>query len=138
MALSSPKKKTSQQDVLSEINVTPFIDVMLVLLIIFMVTAPLSTVNIPMDLPKSNSEVTQTDAEPIVISINEKKELFIGTDLISKDQLNQKLSNLTKGNKETRIYIQAAKQIPYNDFIEIINTLAKLGYSKVALVGEPQ
>ncbi|KAF1024525.1 MAG: Biopolymer transport protein ExbD [Acinetobacter bereziniae] len=138
MAFSSRKKKITQNEVISEINVTPFIDVMLVLLIVFMVVAPLSTVNVPLDLPKSNSQVTQSDAEPIVVSINEKLEIFIGDTGISKDLLAKKLTEKTKGDKEKRIYIQAAKAVPYNSFMELVNTLAKLGYSKVALVGEPQ
>lgn len=138
MAFSSQKKKISRHEVISEINVTPFIDVMLVLLIVFMVAAPLSTVNVPLDLPKSNSKVTQSDAEPIVLSINEKLEIFIGDKAINKNQINQILIEKTKGDKEKRIYIQAAKEVPYNNFMELVNTLAKLGYSKVALVGEQQ
>ena len=138
MAFSSQKKKRLQHEVISEINVTPFIDVMLVLLIVFMVAAPLSTVNVPLDLPKSNSQVTQSDAEPIVVSINEKLEIFIGDTVVSNNLLNQKLIEKTEGNKEKRIYIQASKNVPYNNFMELVNTLAKLGYSKVALVGEPQ
>ncbi|MBU3085432.1 ExbD/TolR family protein [Acinetobacter seifertii] len=134
MAFNS--KKDSSLDVVSEINMTPFIDVMLVLLIIFMVAAPMATVNIPLDLPQSNSKATTEQADPVIISLDAKNSIYIGENKISTEKLADTLKQQTKDDKSTRIFIRADKSVAYENFIKLINQLGELGYSKVALVGD--
>lgn len=130
--------KQAKQDelaVVSEINVTPFIDVMLVLLIIFMVVAPLATVDVPLNLPTSKNTVPPPE-QPIIVSLDSSLAIFIDDQKISHKQLEQNLQTLSKGDKQARIYIRADKTVPYEKFIDLINQLSALGYSKVALVSE--
>lgn len=131
--------KQAKQDeltVVSEINVTPFIDVMLVLLIIFMVVAPLATVDVPLNLPTSKNTVPPPPEQPIIVSLDSSLAIFIDDQKISHKQLEQNLQTLSKGDKQARIYIRADKTVPYEKFIDLINQLSALGYSKVALVSE--
>jgi len=129
-------KKDSSLDVVSEINMTPFIDVMLVLLIIFMVVAPMATVNVPLELPQSNSKATTEQADPVMISLDSELNLYIGENKISAEKFATTLRQQTKDDKSTRIFIRADKSVPYEHFIKLINQLSELGYSKVALVGD--
>lgn len=121
---------------LSEINVTPFIDVMLVLLIIFMVAAPLATVDIKVDLPASTATPQPRPEQPIILSLKANNQLFVGNDPISHaDQLAVELDKHTNGNKDTTIFFQADKTVNYEDLIGVMNDLRKAGYLKVGLVG---
>lgn len=128
--------KQDELAVVSEINVTPFIDVMLVLLIIFMVVAPLATVDVPLNLPTSKNTVPPPPEQPIIVSLDSSLAIFIDDQKISHKQLEQNLQTLSKGDKQARIYIRADKTVPYEKFIDLINQLSALGYSKVALVSE--
>lgn len=121
-----------------EINVTPFIDVMLVLLIIFMVAAPLSTVDVNIDLPASTAQPAKRPDEPIYVSLKGDMSLALGNDTVAREQLGASLDRLTEGNKETRIFLRADKVVDYGSFMEVMNLLRDAGYLKIALVGLEQ
>jgi len=118
-----------------EINVTPFIDVMLVLLIIFMVAAPLATVDINVDLPASTATPAKRPSEPVYVTLKADMELSLGNDVVARDQFPAALDRLTEGNKDTRIFLRADKSAEYGRFMEVMNLLRDAGYLKIALVG---
>ena len=118
-----------------EINVTPFIDVMLVLLIIFMVAAPLATVDINVDLPASTATPAPRPDQPVYVTLKEDKSVAIGNDVLTRDTLGQFLDQKTSSNKETRIFLRADKTVDYGALMDIMNTLRDNGYLKIALVG---
>ncbi|MGK9054322.1 TonB system transport protein ExbD [Neorhizobium petrolearium] len=118
-----------------EINVTPFIDVMLVLLIIFMVAAPLSTVDVNVDLPASSAKPAERPDEPLYLTVKEDLSLNIGNDAVAREQLAATLNRVTEGNKDTRVFLRADKAVDYGQFMEVMNLLRDAGYLKIALVG---
>ena len=118
-----------------EINVTPFIDVMLVLLIIFMVAAPLATVDIQVNLPASTAEPQQRPDKPLYLTVKSDLTLALGDDPVSRDLLGSTLDVATSSAKETRIFLRADRAVPYGDVMEVMNLLRSAGYLKVALVG---
>lgn len=118
-----------------EINVTPFIDVMLVLMIIFMVAAPLATVDVNVDLPASSAAPAKRPDEPVYLSLKQDLSLSLGNDVISRDGLANALETVTKGNKDTRIFLRADKAVDYGNFMTVMNLLRDAGYLKIALVG---
>lgn len=118
-----------------EINVTPFIDVMLVLLIIFMVAAPLSTVDVAVDLPASNAAPQPRPEEPIFLTVKEDLTLAFGNDTVSRDDLKALLDEKTHGNFDERIFVRADKAVDYGDLMETLNLLRDIGYLKIGLVG---
>jgi len=118
-----------------EINITPFIDVMLVLLIIFMVAAPLSTVDVPVELPVAVAKPQPRPSEPIFITIQADKTLSVGERPISHAALAQELDAKTEGKKDTRLFVRADKDVPYGELINVMNLLRVAGYLKVGLVG---
>ena len=128
------KKKFRNKRTMSEINVTPFVDVMLVLLIIFMVTAPLLTSGIKINLPESSSVLKNEKKDPVTVSINSKGEIFIQKKKFSKDQLINKLSLLKKNNKNLKIYIKGDKKLDYGKVMDLMNLINQSGFKKVALV----
>ncbi|KAI95564.1 biopolymer transporter ExbD [Rhodomicrobium udaipurense JA643] len=119
----------------SEINVTPMIDVMLVLLIIFMVAAPLATVDINVDLPASTAKPAQKPEKPLYLTLKGDYSLALGNEAISRDALAGAIDAAASGNRETRIYLRADKGVPYGEFMAVMNVLRDAGYLKVALVG---
>ncbi|WP_413736959.1 TonB system transport protein ExbD [Sodalis sp. RH21] len=118
-----------------DINVTPFIDVMLVLLIIFMVAAPLATVDIRVDLPNSSAAPQPRPDKPIYLSVKGDKQLYLGEQPIAMDTLGNTLDQQTQGNKETTIFFQADKSVDYETLMSVMDNLRKAGYFKVGLVG---
>lgn len=118
-----------------EINVTPFIDVMLVLMIIFMVAAPLATVDVNVDLPASSAAPAKRPNEPVYLSLKQDLSLSLGNDVIRRDGLATALETVTKGNKDTRIFLRADKAVDYGNFMTVMNLLRDAGYLKIALVG---
>ena len=118
-----------------EINVTPFIDVMLVLLIIFMVAAPLATVDILVNLPASSAEPQPRPDKPLYLTVKADLTLALDIDAVSRDLLRSTLDAATSGNKEARIFLRADKTVPFGDLMEVMNLLRAAGYLKVALVG---
>ena len=118
-----------------EINVTPFIDVMLVLLIIFMVAAPLATVDIAVDLPTSSVEPQRKPDKPIYLTVKSDLSLAVGDDAIARDALPGALMMATGGNKDERIFLRADRAVTYGEVMLVMNELRNAGCLKVALVG---
>ena len=118
-----------------EINVTPFIDVMLVLLIIFMVAAPLATVDVNVDLPGSTAQPAERPDTPLYLTLQSDLTLALGNDPVTRDQLTAQLEQQTGGDRDTRIFLRADKGVDYGDFMEVMNLLRASGYLKIALVG---
>ena len=118
-----------------EINVTPFIDVMLVLLIIFMVAAPLATVDVAVDLPVSTAAPQPRPDKPIFLTIKADRTLALGDTAVAEDRLGGALDTASGGDKEQRVFLRADKQVDYDTLMGVMNLLRAAGYLKVALVG---
>ncbi|AWU97048.1 TonB system transport protein ExbD [Azospirillum ramasamyi] len=118
-----------------EINVTPFIDVVLVLLIIFMVAAPLATVDVPVDLPASTATPTPRPDKPLFLTIQADKSLSLGDSPIAKEALGAALDAATNGDKSQRVFLRADKTVDYGALTEVMNSLRGAGYLKIGLVG---
>ena len=119
---------------MSEINVTPFVDVMLVLLVVFMVTAPLLTVGVPVDLPKAKMDVISTPEEPIVISIDVKNRIYIQETEVPLENLAARLAAITGANPETRIFVRGDRAIAYGRVMEVMGSVREAGFKKVSLL----
>ena len=122
-------------DEVHEINVTPFIDVMLVLLIIFMVAAPLATVDIAVNLPASTAQPQPRPEQPLYLTVKSDLTLALGETPVARELLTGRLDAVAKGDKDTRIFLRADKAVPYGEMMEVMNLLRAAGYLKVALVG---
>ena len=131
------KFKKSQKEPISEINVTPFVDVMLVLLIIFMVTAPLLTVGVQVDLPESSADSLPEEQEPLTVTINSNGEIFIQESKVDFDGVVKKILAVSKNRTDTRIYVRGDKTINYGRVLEVMGMLSGSGFTKVALISEP-
>ena len=124
--------------VISQINVTPFVDVMLVLLIVFMITAPLLTVGVSVDLPKTKASQLNSKGDPIIISIKKNGELYIQEREIDTLQLLPRLKAISSGNKNLRIYVRGDKNVPYGLVLDTIAKIKSSGFKKVSLVAKLQ
>ena len=131
-------KKLKKNKIISQINVTPFVDVMLVLLIVFMITAPLLTVGVSVDLPKTKASQLNSKGDPIVVSIKKNGELFIQERKIDSLQLLPRLKAISSGNKNLRIYVRGDKNVSYGIVLETIAKIKSSGFKKVALVAKLQ
>jgi len=120
----------------SEINVTPFIDVMLVLLIIFMVAAPLSTVDVPVNLPRSNAAAAPRPQEPVYVTLQPDLTISVGNETIAREALADVLRQATAADPEARLYIRADQTVPYGALMELMNLLRSGGFTQVGLVGQ--
>ena len=118
----------------SAINVTPMVDVMLVLLIVFMVTAPLLTVGVPVNLPKVESQSLDVQREPLEITLNENNELFIGDEMVIFDELISKVRAVAGNNSDIRIFLRADTNINYGEVMQVLGALNTSGFLKIALV----
>jgi biopolymer transport protein TolR len=121
---------------MSEINVTPMVDVMLVLLIIFMVAAPLLTVGVPIDLPESQAKSMEQPREPLTLSVNDKGQVFLQDTEIKLDELVPKLKAIAKNGFDERIYVRGDKKVDYGTVMRVMGRLSSAGYKRVALVTE--
>ena len=121
---------------LAEINVTPLVDVMLVLLIIFMVTAPLMTSGVPVDLPKTSAQQLNSDTEPLTVSINAEGKIFLQEQEVQVDELVAKLQAAAQNNAERRIFVRGDKGITYGRIMEVMGTINQGGFTKVALLAD--
>jgi len=122
-------------DEIHEINVTPFIDVILVLLIIFMIAAPLATVDISVDLPSANAEPNPRPDKPLFLTLKSDLSLALDNDAIARPALTASLDRATSGDKQQRVFLRADKTVPYGELMVLMNELRGAGYLHVALVG---
>jgi biopolymer transport protein TolR len=135
---SGGHRRRRRHSVMSEINVTPMVDVMLVLLIIFMVAAPLLTVGVPIDLPQTEAKGIEQDQKPLVVSVNDQGEIFLGDDKIGMDEMVAKLTAVTaaRGGLDERIYVRGSRKINYGTVMQVMGKLSAAGFKRVALVTE--
>jgi|SRR5579862_2491417 biopolymer transport protein TolR len=130
-------KRRRRRPVMSEINVTPFVDVMLVLLIVFMVSAPLLTVGVPIDLPQSQAKALPQDNEPLTVSVNVDSQIFLQNDPIKLDDLVPKLKAIIDarhGDFNELIYVRGDKKVDYGTMMRVMGRISGAGYHRVALV----
>jgi biopolymer transport protein TolR len=132
------RSRGARRRVMSEINVTPMVDVMLVLLIIFMVSAPLLTVGVPIDLPQSQAKSLDNDKEPLTVSVNNKGEIFLQNAEIKPDDLVLKLQAIAqaRGGNDARIFVRGDRKVDYGTMMQVMGRLSGAGFTKVALVTE--
>ena len=121
---------------LAEINVTPMVDVMLVLLIIFMVTAPLMTSGVSVDLPKTNAQPLNSDSEPLTVSIKADGSIFLQEQAVDVGELVAKLQAIAQNNADRRIFVRGDKDLAYGRIMEVMGTITQGGFTKVALLAE--
>ena len=121
---------------MGEINVTPFVDVMLVLLIVFMVTAPLLTVGVPVDLPKTKAGQISADAAPLVVSLQADGQLYLQETPIDPETLIPRLSAISEANPDIRIFVRGDRTIAYGEVVQVMGRIQNAGFSRVALVAE--
>jgi biopolymer transport protein ExbD len=139
MAFSLPPSGEAGEDryePLAEINVTPMVDVMLVLLVIFMVTAPLLTVGVPLDLPKTQAAAISDPKPPVILSLNRMGEAYIGDELIDPGELAQRLSGLAAEDPNRIVYVRGDKTISYAQLMDALAVVNRAGFAKVSLVAE--
>lgn len=135
MGVSLKEPSDGDLNEVSDINVTPFIDVVLVLLIIFMVAAPLSTVDVAVDLPVSNAQPQQRPDTPIFLTVKNDLSLTLGNDAVARETLQAVLDRQSNSDREQRIFLRADGGVSYRDLMEVMNALRNAGYLKIALVG---
>jgi len=135
MAGGIRERGDDEEDVeVHEINVTPFIDVILVLLIVFMVAAPLSTVDIAVQLPAASAKPQPRPEKPVYVTIKSNLEIAVGEDTISKVMFLPTIARVTEGNRDKRLFLRADKSVPYGELIAVLDQLRAAGYLKVGLV----
>ncbi len=122
--------------VMSEINVTPLVDVMLVLLIIFMVSAPLLTVGVPIDLPQTQAPSLNEEKEPLTITVNNNGEIFLQETKVAIDDIVPRLNAITKQGYEERVYVRGDRNVNYGQVMKVMGTISAAGFRRVALVTE--
>jgi biopolymer transport protein TolR len=136
--IGASRSRSSRRSVrlVSDINVTPFVDVMLVLLVIFMVTAPLLTAGVDVDLPKTQAAQATGQDEPLVVSVNAQKKIFLQETELDQEALIARLKAITANKPEQRIFVRGDRALPYGDVMEVMGAISAAGFSKVALVAE--
>ena len=138
-AVDTGRRHRRRRSVMSEINVTPMVDVMLVLLIIFMISAPLLTVGVPIDLPQSQAKSLDQDKEPLTLSLNEQGKIFLQNTEIGVEELVPKLKAISEaqgGGFETRIYVRGDRRVDYGTVMKVMGRISAAGFHRVALVTE--
>ena len=121
---------------MGEINVTPFVDVMLVLLIVFMVTAPLLTVGVEVDLPKTKAGAINADAAPLVVSIKSDGSLYLQETVVESEALIPRLKAISNANPDVRIFVRGDRAVSYGEVLSVMGRIQSAGFEKVALVAE--
>ena len=129
-------RRPGRYGAMSEINVTPFVDVMLVLLVIFMITAPLLTVGVPVDLPKTAASTLQGNEEPLTVSINDKGEIYLQETLVTQETLIARMLAISDNLTSRRIFVRGDRLVNYGKVMEVMGALNAAGFNKVALVTE--
>ena len=137
-AVASGRRHRHRRGVMSEINVTPMVDVMLVLLIIFMISAPLLTVGVPLDLPQSQAKSLDQDKEPLTVSVNLQGQVFLQNTEIAVEELVPKLKAIaqTRGGMDERVYVRGDRKVDYGTVMKVMGRLSGAGFHRVALVTE--
>ena len=130
----SKRRRSKRHSPMSEINVTPFVDVMLVLLIIFMVAAPLLTVGVPIDLPETQAKALNSETQPITISVNADGQVYIQETEIPIDEVVPKLTAISKNGYEERIYVRGDRDTDYGTVMQIMARISSAGFKKIGLV----
>jgi biopolymer transport protein TolR len=130
-------RRTRRGGAINEINMTPFIDVMLVLLIIFMVAAPLMTVGVPLDLPQTKAAPLNVDAKPITLSIRQTGQIFMGENEIKDAEIVPSLTSTAKQGFDERIFVRGDKRVDYGRVAQVMSIVTGAGFKRVALVTEP-
>jgi biopolymer transport protein TolR len=138
VAAAAGRRRHRRRPVMAEINVTPMVDVMLVLLIIFMVSAPLLTVGVPIDLPQTQAKTLDQDKEPLTVSVNVKGEVYLQNSEVPIDELVAKLKAVTEARNgmDERIYVRGDRQVDYGTVMKVMGRLSSAGFRRVALVTE--
>ncbi len=138
-AFQSSERKAGQRRrsrPMADINVTPMVDVMLVLLVIFMVTAPLLTVGVPVDLPKTHAAALNEKTEPLTITVTAENKVYVQETEVDLETLVPRLQAITEAKPDTRIFVRGDKAVPYGRVLQVMGTLSAAGFSKVALMAE--
>jgi len=137
-AVASGRRHRHRRGVMSEINVTPMVDVMLVLLIIFMISAPLLTVGVPLDLPQSQAKSLDQDKEPLTVSVNLQGQVFLQNTEIAVEELVPKLKAIAeaRGGMDERVYVRGDRKVDYGTVMKVMGRLSGAGFHRVALVTE--
>ena len=131
------RRRTRRGGAINEINMTPFIDVVLVLLIVFMVAAPMMTVGVPLDLPQSKASPLNSDTKPITLSIRQSGQIFLGEDELTDDTIVPRLTDTAKSGFEERVFVRGDKRVDYGRVAQVMAIVTGGGFKKVALVTEP-
>ena len=131
------RRRGRRQGAINEINMTPFIDVVLVLLIVFMVAAPMMTVGVPLDLPQSKAGPLNSDTKPVTLSIRQSGQVFLGESELSDESIVPKLTETAKSGFEERVFVRGDKRVDYGRVAQVMAIVTAGGFKKVALVTEP-
>ena len=136
MALGNNKRRGRRKALNSEINVTPLVDVMLVLLVIFMITAPMMTVAVPVDLPKTQAKNVSSQKEPLVLTVKNSGEVYLQETAVDLSMLVARLQAVTGQDPEARIFVRGDEKVDYGRVLQVMGTISAAGFNKVALVAE--
>ena len=131
------RRRSRRGGAINEINMTPFIDVMLVLLIIFMVAAPLMTVGVPLDLPQTKAAPLNVDAKPVTLSIRANGQVFLGEDALRDEEIVGRIASAAKNGFEERVFVRGDKKVDYGRVAQVMSLVTGAGYKRGALVTEP-
>ena len=130
------RRRARRSGAINEINMTPFIDVVLVLLIVFMVAAPMMTVGVPLDLPQSKASPLNSDTKPVTLSIRQTGQVFLGEDELTDETIVPRLSDTAKSGFEERVFVRGDKRVDYGRVAQVMSIVTTAGYKRVALVTE--
>ena len=141
MSMSAPRSAPGSDELsgyrpMAEINVTPLVDVMLVLLIIFMITAPLMMAQLPIELPKTSAQDLGKPPEPLIVAVDAKGQLYIGSDVVSQNDLVGRLKALADKNPDQVVYVRADKTIPYGQVMALLGEVGQAGFYKISLMSD--
>lgn len=132
-----PMNGGGRHRLVAEINVTPLVDVMLVLLIIFMVTAPMMTQGLEVDLPQTTDKALRQEEEPLVVTLDKEGEIYLGKVKVPRSLLNQQLGAMTDEEKKRPIYLRADRSVAYGDVVSLMDVIKNAGFGKLGMITQP-